>query len=146
MFEDFMKKHEATDRAVFIKPLDSLNKSNYKKLMADVDGVIQTLKRETEEKTQIELDSIKKLQDFMSSPNQHFKSMQETSDKLAQTQKQLEEAEKKLQASEAETKRLLIDQQKSLEEAFERQLQEADAEKKRLLIANKEASDKLIQA
>ena len=51
-----------------------------------------------------------------------------------------------MQASEAETKRLLVDQQKSLEEAFERQLQEADAEKKRLLIANKEESDKLIQA
>ena len=108
-----MEKHEATDRAVFIKPLDSLNKSDYKKLMADVDGVIQTLKRETEEKTQIELDSIKKLQDFLSSPNQHFQSMQETSDKLAQTQKQLEEAEKKLQASEAEAKSRLIDQQKS---------------------------------
>ena len=69
MFEDFMEKHEATDRAVFIKPLDSLNKSDYKKLVPDVDDVITTLQRETEAKTQIELDSIKKFQDFLSSPN-----------------------------------------------------------------------------
>ena len=53
--------------------MDCLNKSDYKKVLADLDEEIKALKRELEEATKIELDSIKKFQDFMSSPNIHFK-------------------------------------------------------------------------
>ena len=77
MFKDFVKKQEAADRGVFIQSLDlymdCLNKSDYKKVLADLVEEIKALKRELEEATKIELDSIKKFQDFMSSPNIHFK-------------------------------------------------------------------------
>ena len=52
--------------------------------MADIDSKIKALKIESEESTKIELDRIKTFQGFMSSPNEHLKSLQETSDKLIQ--------------------------------------------------------------
>ena len=77
MFKDFVKNQEAADREVFIQSVDlyvdCLNKSDYEKVLTDLDDEIKALKRELEEATKIELDSIKKFQDFMSSPNLHFK-------------------------------------------------------------------------
>ena len=88
MFNNFVKKTEAAERLVFIKSpdfyLDCLNKSDFKKVMADIDSKIKALKIESEESTKIELDRIKTFQGFMSSPNEHLKSLQETSDKLIQ--------------------------------------------------------------
>ena len=52
--------------------------------MADIESKIKALKRETKESTKIALDRIKTFQEIMSSPNEHLKSMQETSDKLIQ--------------------------------------------------------------
>ena len=82
MFKDFVKKHEAADRAVFIKSfdfyLDCLKKSAYKKVLAALDEEIQALKRkekycnlnfyfkrEMEASTKIELDIINNFQYFM---------------------------------------------------------------------------------
>ena len=88
MFNNFVKNNEAADRVVFIKQpdfyQDCLNKSDFKKVMADIDSKIKALKIESEESTKIELDRIKTFQGFMSSPNEHLKSLQETSDKLIQ--------------------------------------------------------------
>ena len=88
MFKDFVKKHEAADRAVFIKSfdfyLDCLKKSAYKKVLAALDEEIQALKREMEASTKIELDIINNFQEFMNSPDQHFQSVKELSDKLRQ--------------------------------------------------------------
>ena len=82
MFKDFVKKNEAADKVVFIKSpdfyLDCLSKSEFKKVMADIDSKIKALKRESEESTKIELDRIKTFQEFMSSPDEHLKSLQET--------------------------------------------------------------------
>ena len=49
MFKDFVKKQEAADRGVFIQSLDlymdCLNKSDYKKVLADLVEEIKALKR-----------------------------------------------------------------------------------------------------
>ena len=94
LFENFVEKHsKAGGRAVFIKSLDfyreSLNKFEYGKVLAALDEEIKALKRELKETTKIELDSIKKIQDLMGAPQQHFQSIKETNDKLEQVQKQM---------------------------------------------------------
>ena len=130
MFNDFVKKQEAADRAVLIQSpdfyLDCLKKSDFKKVLADVDNKIKALKRESEESTKIEFDRIKTFQELMSSPDEHLKSMKDTSDKLLSAERQVQ--------AEAEAKRVLIAQQKFMKEDSERQLQ-AEAEAKRVLIA-----------
>ena len=115
-----MKKHEAANRAVFVKTfdfyLDCLKKSAYNKVLAALDEEIQALKRQMEASTKIELDTISNFQEFMSSPDQHFQSVKELTDKLTQAEKELEEADKKFKLMEANVNRLLIDQQNSLKE------------------------------
>ncbi len=77
MFKDFAKKHEAAGRAVFSKSLefylDFLNKYEFEKVLTALNEEIQGLKSNIEESTKIELESIKQFEDFMSSPDQHFK-------------------------------------------------------------------------
>ena len=51
------------------------------------------MKREVKETTKIELDSINKIQELMGAPEQHFKTIKETNDKLDQAQKQMLAAE-----------------------------------------------------
>ena len=103
LFRDFVKKHAAAGRAVFIKNLDfyldSLNEFDYKTILAALDEEIKALKREMEERTKIEVDKINNFREFMSSPDHHFKAMKETSDKLLQAV----EAEKKLLIDNKET-------------------------------------------
>ena len=98
LFEDFVEKHsKAGGRAVFIKSLDfyrePLNKFEYGKVLAALDEEIKALKREVKETKKIELDSINKIQEFMGAPEQHFKTIKETNDKLDQAQKQILAAE-----------------------------------------------------
>jgi hypothetical protein len=63
MFKDFANKHEAAGRAVFRKSLefylDSLNKSEFEKVLAVLDDEIHALKRDIDESTKIEVESIK---------------------------------------------------------------------------------------
>jgi hypothetical protein len=63
MFKDFAKKNEASGRAVFLKSLefylDFLNKSEFEKVLAALDEEIQALKRDIEDSTKIEVESIK---------------------------------------------------------------------------------------
>ena len=63
IFSDFVKKHEAGGRPVFIKKinfyLDSLDKHDYKNIRAALKEEIQALKREMEERNKIELVRIK---------------------------------------------------------------------------------------
>jgi NADPH-dependent 7-cyano-7-deazaguanine reductase QueF-like protein len=63
MFKDFAKKHEASGRAVFSKSLefylDFLNKSEFEKVLAALEEEILALKRDIEEMTKIEVESIK---------------------------------------------------------------------------------------
>ena len=96
LFRDFVKKHEAAGRAVFMKDigfyLDSINEFDYKTILAALDDEIKALKREMEDRTKIELEKIKNFQDFVSSPDDHFKEIKETSNKLLKAV----EAEKKL--------------------------------------------------
>ena len=109
LLKEFEKKHQAGGRPVFIKTLrfylDSLNAFEYKKILAGLKEEIQALKSELEETYKIEMDRIKFFKEFVGSPEEHFKSMQETSDKLAQAEKQLQEAD-------AESKKLFIDKDK----------------------------------
>jgi hypothetical protein len=53
MFKDFVNKHEAAGRAVFRKSLkfylDSLNKSEFDKVLTALDEEIRELKREIDE-------------------------------------------------------------------------------------------------
>ena len=93
-----MKQHEAGGRTIFSKSfdfyIDCLNKSDHKKILADIDAKIQGMKREIDEVTKIEVENIKKIEDFMSSPDRHFKQMQETSDKLFKAEKEKLAAER----------------------------------------------------
>ena len=77
MFKDFVKDQEAAGRAALMQSpdfyLDSLNKLNHVNVLAALDDQIQVWKRETEDSSKIELDSIKNFQEFMGSPHQHFK-------------------------------------------------------------------------
>ncbi len=72
-----MKQQEADGRTIFGKSFDfyleCVNKSDQKKILADIDEKIQGLKREIEDATKIEFKCIKKFEDFMSSPDRHFK-------------------------------------------------------------------------
>ena len=75
--------------------------------------------------------------------------MKEATDMIVQNEKQFLAAEEKFQAAEAEAKRLLIEQEKSMKLASDRQLQEAEAEAKRILVEKEkslqEAANKLVQ-
>ncbi len=70
IFKDFVKKHEAVGRSVFRKSLefylDSLNKSEYEKVLTALEEEIQELKSEIEESKKKELASIKEFEDFLS--------------------------------------------------------------------------------
>ena len=76
MFKDFVKKHEAHGRAVFVKTLsfylDSLNKNDFRKILEALDEEIKALKSEMEERAVIEVEKLEKLQKFMSSPDKHL--------------------------------------------------------------------------
>ena len=48
---------------------------------------IQASKRAVEETTKLEMERIKNFQELMGSPDQHIKSMKETSEKLLQKEK-----------------------------------------------------------
>jgi phosphopantetheine adenylyltransferase len=72
-----VKQQEADGRTIFGKSfdfyLDCVNKSDHKKILADIDEKIQGLKREIEDATKIEVESVKQFEDFISSPDRHFK-------------------------------------------------------------------------
>jgi hypothetical protein len=93
-----VKQHEADGRTIFSNSfdfyIDCLNKSDHKKILADIDAKIQGMKREIDEVTKIEVENIKNFEDFMSSPDRHFKQMQETSDKLFKAEKEKLAAER----------------------------------------------------
>ena len=88
IFKAFVKKHETGGRTVFVKTLkfylDSLDEFDFGKLLAGLEEEIKETKRQIEETTKIEMIRIKNFQELMGSPDQHFKSMQEATDKLLQ--------------------------------------------------------------
>ena len=77
LIREFEKKHRAGGRPAFVKRLDfyldSLNAFEYNKILLALDEEIQALKRETEESIKLQVDMIKKFEEFMGSPEQHFK-------------------------------------------------------------------------
>ena len=63
IFKAFVKKHEASRRAVFVKTidfyLDSLKEFDFRKILAALEEEIQVLKREAQESQKIEVDRMK---------------------------------------------------------------------------------------
>ena len=74
-------------------------------MLAGLKGEIHTLKSELDEITKMEGDRIKKLKEFIESPDQHFESIKDTSERLFH-------AEKQLKLADEERKKLLIENDK----------------------------------